>query len=48
MAGWPKTKLGEPVSFKVKGLGNNVLPAKDMASVVAFRRLRISVELTIS
>lgn len=32
------TKLGEPVSFKVKGLGNNVLPAKDMASVVAFKR----------
>jgi hypothetical protein len=32
------TALGTPVSFKVKPLGNNVLPPKDMNAVVAFKR----------
>ncbi len=32
------TTLGEPVSFKVKALGNNVLPPKDINKVVAFKR----------
>lgn len=32
------TQLAGPVSFKVKSLGNIVLPPKDVASVVAFKR----------
>ncbi|MGB4846643.1 MAG: glycosyl hydrolase [Saprospiraceae bacterium] len=32
------TALGTPVSFKVKPLGNIVLPPKDMNSVVVFKR----------
>ncbi|MEO6131249.1 MAG: hypothetical protein ABIQ02_05345, partial [Saprospiraceae bacterium] len=32
------TELGSPVSFKVKSLNNYVLPPKDMASVVNFKR----------
>jgi hypothetical protein len=31
------TSLGGPVSFNVKPLGNNVLPAKDMSKAVAFK-----------